>query len=267
MVDKNLKLALKKLTPLLLESQDRNLNEADTRMRVIKMLSDVLGYDALSEVSSEQRIRERYVDFAIKLGGVIKFLIEVKAANTTLRDRHIEQAERYASQGNIPWVVLTNGVVWNLYHLTFDEGIDYEIAFSVDLSVDSLDTAASLLELLHRKSIIKGRHVKFWEEKLALGPRSLGKALFTEDVLSLIRRELRRKEGFMVDPEDLAKALQGLFTPEAREEIGPVRIRKSKARRKPRKVKEEAARTEDTPGPSASNEPASLGKPTGEGST
>ena len=201
----------------------------------MKMLSDVLGYDTLSEISGEQRIREKYVDFAIKIEGVTRFLIEVKAAGITLRDRHIEQAERYASQGNIPWVVLTNGVVWTLYHLTFDEGIDYETAFSVDLSNDTLDSAAARLGILHRKSIIKGHHNKFWKEKLALGPRSLGKALFTEEVLHSIRRELRRQKNFMVDPEDLARALQQLFTPEAREEIGPVKVRKRrKTNRKPK---------------------------------
>ena len=57
MADKNLKRELKKLIPMLVDAQDKNLNEADTRIRVIKMLSDVLGYDTLSEISGEQRIR------------------------------------------------------------------------------------------------------------------------------------------------------------------------------------------------------------------
>ena len=94
--------ALRKLHPALLEAEERNLNEADTRLHVVRLLTDVLGYDELSEGTSEQRIRHRYVDFAVRIDGVTKFLIEVKAAKSPLRDRHIEQAEHYAAQKNIP---------------------------------------------------------------------------------------------------------------------------------------------------------------------
>ncbi len=229
------KAALKKLTPQILEARDRNLNEADTRIRVVRLLADVLGYDELSEITAEQRVKRRYVDFAIKLDGVVKFLIEVKPAAMTLRDRYIEQSQRYASEGNIRWVVLTNGVEWNLYHLTFEEGIDYSKAFSVDLANDSLETAANLLGLLHKKSILKGEHDQFWQAKLALSPESLGKALFTEDALRVVRREVRRNEGFQIDIEDLAKAIHDLFSPEAREQMGPYKIRTPrKAKRKPK---------------------------------
>ena len=225
--------ALKKLVPVLIEAQERNLNEADTRLRVVRLLSDVLGYDELNELSSEQRVRQRFVDYAVEIDGVVRFLIEVKSAKTTLRDRHIEQAERYASQGNIPWVVLTNGIVWNLYHLTFDEGIDYDLAFSVNLSSDRIDEAAALLGVLHRSSVLRGEHERFWSQQLALSPYSLGRALFTDDVMRAIRKAVRANEGFLIDPEDLAKALHELFTPEAREQMGPVKIRRSK-KRKPR---------------------------------
>ena len=239
MADSDVKQALKKLIPQLIESRERNLNEADTRIRVIRLLADVLGYDELREITSEQRIKRRYVDFAIKLDGVVKFLIEVKPAAMTLRDRYIEQSQRYASEGNIRWVVLTNSVDWNLYHLTFEEGIDYAKAFAVDLSEDDLNEAVSLLGLLHKKSIVKGRLEKFWQEKQALSPKSIGRALFTEDVLRVIRREVRRNEGFQIDIEDLAQAVHELFTPEAREQMGPVKIRTvRKAKRKPRPAEE-----------------------------
>ena len=224
--------ALRKLHPALLEAEERNLNEADTRLHVVRLLTDVLGYDELSEVTSEQRIRHRYVDFAVRIDGVTKFLIEVKAAKSPLRDRHIEQAEHYAAQENSPWVLLTNAVVWNLYHLTFEEGIDYVEAFSVDLRSDSIEEAASLLGILHRKAIAKRQHEKFWEERVALSAETLGRALFTKDVLNTIRREVRHDKKILVDPEDLAKALHDLFTTEARESMGPVKIRKSKKSQK-----------------------------------
>ena len=213
-------------------------------MRVVTVLSDVLGYDNLSEITSEQRIRERYVDFAVTIDGVTRFLVEVKAAGLTLRDRHIEQAEHYAAQGNIPWVLLTNASTLSLYHLTFDEGIDYERVFSIDLESGSLDEAVSSLRILHRKLIVKGEHERFWKEKLALSPESVGRALFTHGVIRLIRREMRHQKGFLIDIEDLAKVLHELFTPEAREQMGPAKIRKGtkpKVRRRRSQEKDQKA--------------------------
>jgi hypothetical protein len=158
-------------------------------------------------------------------------LIEAKAAAVTLRDRHIEQAQHYAAEGNMPWVILTNSVTWSLYHLSFDEGIEYIRAFSVDLSVDSVEHAGELLGLFHRHAMKKGELEQYWERHVALSPTSIGRALFTEGCLRLLRREIRRREGVLIDQEDLGKAVHGMLSIEAREQIGPLRVRrKSKVR-------------------------------------
>jgi predicted type IV restriction endonuclease len=218
---------LKKYLPHLLQAQRDNLNEADTVQRLIKVFEDVLGYDSLTEISREAQLKNKYVDMALKIDGVIRLLVEAKAAGVTLRDRHIEQAQAYASRNNFQWVLLTNGVHWNLYHLTFEEGIEYERAFSVDLSApESLGAAGAVLSLIHRQSIRKGEHEDFWEKQKALGPASIGRALFHEQVLRLVRREIRKNEGLLIDSEDLASALHGMFSADAREVMGPVRIRK-----------------------------------------
>jgi predicted type IV restriction endonuclease len=218
---------LKKFLPHLLQAKSDNLNEADTVMRVIKVFEDVLGYSAMTEISRETNIKDKYVDLAIKLEASIRLLVEVKAAGTTLRDRHIEQAERYASEGNHRWVVLTNGTAWNLYHLTFEEGIEYERVFAVDLAqADTIEKAAECLALLHRTSIRKDAHEAHWQHRLALSAGSIAKSIFTEDVLRLIRREIRQREGLRVDEEDLAAAIHDMFSADAREQIGPMRIRR-----------------------------------------
>jgi predicted type IV restriction endonuclease len=225
---------LKRYVPHLLQAQRENMNEADTVQRLIKVFEDVLGYDSMSEISREAQMKNKFVDVALKIDGVVRLLVEAKAAGVALRDRHIEQAQSYASRNNFQWVLLTNGVAWNLYHLTFDEGIEYERAFSVDLSnADRFGDDAGSLALLHRDSIRKGVHEKFWQEKRALGPVSIGRALFQEEVIRLIRREIRRNEGLLIDPEDLASALHALFSQEAREQMGPVKVRRRRSRRRP----------------------------------
>ena len=232
---------LRKYLAHLTAARDANLNEADTAQRLVKIFEDVLGYDAMSEITREMQVKDKYVDIAIKIEDRVKFLVEVKAAGIELRDRHIEQAERYAAENNIRWVLLTNGITWNLYHLTFEEGIDYERAFSVDIAATPIERVCECIGLLHRNSIRKGLHEEFWEHRKALSASSIAKALFTEEALRLVRREIRRREGLLVDEEDLAAAIHGMFSIEAREQIGPYKIRRRRALKK--KAKSEGPTT------------------------
>lgn len=227
---------LRKFIPHLLSARDQNLNEADIVVRLIKLLEDVLGYDGLSDITREMNLKDKYVDLAVKIDGTVKFLIEAKSAGTELRDRHIEQAERYAAENNIRWVLLTNGIVWNLYHLTFEEGIEYARAFSVDIIANPLDKCAECIGLLHRNSVRKSGLDDFWAHRVALGPESIGRALFHEDALRLLRRDIRRREGLAIDEEDLAKALHDMLSVESREVIGPLKIRRNRAPRQARKT-------------------------------
>lgn len=217
---------LRQFLPHLLKARDDNLNEADTVQRIIKVFEGVLGYDPLTEITRESQVKDKYVDLAIKLDGNIRLLVEAKSAATVLRDRHIEQAQHYAAQANIPWVLLTNGLVWNLYHLSFEEGIEYVRVFAVDLAEDDIDNAAEYLSLLRRQSIKKGDLEEYWEHRAALSPESIGQALFTEEALKFIRREIRRRHGLLIDQEDLAAAIHGMLSTEAREQIGPLKIRR-----------------------------------------
>jgi len=236
---------LKKFLPYLLEAQQNNLSEADTMQRIVKMLEQVFGYDVFSEITREQQVKEKYCDLAIKIDGKIEFLVEAKAAGLVLRDRHIEQAERYASEGNIRWVLLTNGTAWNLYHLTFDEGIEYEKVFEVDLSKDDIDASAVLLALLQRQCIKAGAHEEYWEKRKALSPKSISKALFHEDVLRFVRRLIRKTEGITIDEEDLANSIHDMLSTEARELIGPLKIYR---KRKQKTIKlEESTPPADVP--------------------
>ncbi len=223
---------LKKFLPHLLRAKEEGLNEADTVQRITLFLDNVLAYDPMSEISHESQIKEKYVDIAVKIDGTIRWLIEAKSATSPLRSRHLDQAELYAAEGNHPWVVLTNGVVWQLYHLTFDEGIEYERLFEVDLSVMELDRAAELLGLLHRTAIAKGAHEEYLRHRQALGPASLAKAVFSYECLTLIRRHLRRRDGVLLDVEDIATAIKELLSTEAREQIGVIRIHRKRKNRK-----------------------------------
>lgn len=225
--------ALKKISPDLIKAKDENLNEANTRELIIKVFEDVFGYEITTEITLELPIKGKYADIAIKINDKPRLLIEVKAAYIKLNDNHIYQAEWYAShEKECRWVILTNGITWNLYYITCDGNVGNELAFSVDLT-DNIDKAADSLNLLHRQSIINNSLEDYWKTRVALSPESIGKALSTKDILFHIRRVIRKNEGILIHPEDLFNAIKDMFSLEAKERMGPIRIHQ------PRKKKDE----------------------------
>jgi len=95
-------------------------------------------------------------------------------------------------------------------------------------SDEAIEIAAEKLGYLHKLSVKKGELDKFWETTTALSAGSIGKSLFTESALNFLRRQIRKDSGMLVDPEELASSIHQLFTAEAREQIGPMKIRRKR---------------------------------------
>lgn len=226
---------LKKYMPIFQQAHDEAINEAETSMRISKFFEDVLGYDVFKEISREHVVKERNVDYAIKLNGKIKYFIEVKPAGIALKEKHIEQAESYAANSGVPWVLLTNGIYWQLYHLTFDEGIQSDIIWTVDLISDDIKEASLKLGMLHRKSVLKGEIEDYFEKIKTLSPKSVMHAIFHESTLRVIRACLKKSHGIRVDEQELADNIKKMISKETWELIGDVKItRKRKTKLKPK---------------------------------
>jgi len=238
-IDKSTTTKLKKYAQVFRDAKDRNVNESDTVMYLVRFFEDVLGYDSLTgEISKEVSIKDRYCDFGIKLKGEFKFLVEVKASsNKALRVKDIEQAENYGSRMGIKWVLLTNGIEWQLYHLSFSEsdGIAHDMIFNVNL-VENADIDPekvwNSLGLLEKESIQKGELEDFLSHKKALSPQSLIKTLFMEDVLTVIRRELNRNGEVRLDINDVVSAIKDVLSKDALMAAGDIGYKRRRKRKK-----------------------------------
>lgn len=185
---------LKHYQPILAAARARDVGEADTVTIIKDMLADVFGYDKYSDVTSEHSIRGTYCDLAIKIDGQLETLIEVKAIGLELKDQHVKQAIDYAANQGVDWVLLTNGVVWRVYHLIFAKPIDQELVLEIDFCNLSARSEGDL-ELLYlwckegwQRSVLGEYHT----QKQALSRFFVGAMLQTDAVLDVIRRELRR---------------------------------------------------------------------------
>jgi predicted type IV restriction endonuclease len=117
----NIKPELRKFARSFNELRAQKANESNTVARMRNFFERVLGYDGDKEIFSETEMKGKYIDLCLKIETHICMLVEAKAAAMQLRVRQIDQAKHYASENGFRWVLLTNGVEWNLYHVTFDE--------------------------------------------------------------------------------------------------------------------------------------------------
>src|SRR5262245_14856977 len=108
---------MKQLRPIIEQQRSRDVSEADTVTLVKDLLADVFGYDKYADLTSEHSIRGTYCDLAIKIDEKLAQIVEVKAIGISLEDRHVKQAVDYSANAGVDWVVLTNGIVWRLYHV------------------------------------------------------------------------------------------------------------------------------------------------------
>jgi len=193
-VTERLVASIKKFQPILSASKARDDGEADTGMIVTDMLAEVFGYDKFSEVTAEHAIRGTYCDLAIKLDGVVQSLIEVKAIGLELKDPNVKQAVDYAANQGVDWVVLTNGIHWRIYSVTFAKPIDRELV--VDIAFCSVnpknETDLESLYLFCKEGWVKSVLGDYQSQKQALSRFFLGALVLSEPVLEVIRRELRR---------------------------------------------------------------------------
>lgn len=93
---------LRKFSPIWQDAKDKDLNEADVVTRIIKFMEEALGYDAISHITKEFQIKDRFVDLAIRIDSKVRFYVEAKSSNTNLKESQIFQAESYASLERCP---------------------------------------------------------------------------------------------------------------------------------------------------------------------
>lgn len=186
--------SLKKFQPILDSAKARDVTEADTVTIIKDMLSEVFGYDKYSEITSELAIRGTYCDLAIKLDGKISLLIEAKAIGIDLKEQHIKQAVDYAANLGIDWVVLTNGIIWNVYHVIFSKPIEKELVVSFDSTQlkARLEKDLEVIYLLCKEGWQKSALTDFKSQQEALSRYTIGALLQSDTLIDVLRRELRR---------------------------------------------------------------------------
>jgi hypothetical protein len=96
----------------------RDANEGDTRLLVTDFLCDGPGFDKYADLTTEYQVKGEFADYGLRIDRGLVAFIEVKRVATKLWTRHLRQVEMYTVNEGVEWIILTNGAVWQVYHIT-----------------------------------------------------------------------------------------------------------------------------------------------------
>lgn len=199
-----------KFQKVLKTAKDRDVNESDTVTIITDMLASVFGFDKYAEITSEQAIRGTYCDLAVKLDGKIKYLIEVKAIGLNLKENHLRQAIGYGANHGINWVVLTNGVNWEIYKIKFDRPVGYDLVCAFDFTElnSRKQEDQDKVFLLCKEGLAKAAIEEFHDHVQSVNRFIIGAIVLSDPIVTVIRKELRKvSPGVKVSPEEIEKIL------------------------------------------------------------
>lgn len=210
-VKKRLIATVPKFRKVLQAAKERDINESDTVAIVTDMLAEIFGFDKYSEITREFAIQGTYCDLAVKTGKGIEYLLEVKAIGLELNEKHLKQAVNYAAREGVKWVILTNGIEWEIHRVTLDEKVVSERLVVLDLTEINPRSKdqQNMLFLLCKRGVKKDLISEFYEYKQSVNRYTIGALLLTDAVANLVRKELRKfKPGIKVDADEVNFIIQ-----------------------------------------------------------
>lgn len=216
-VRERVKTQIKQYQKPLAELRARDANEGDTRLFLTDFLCDALGYDKYADMTTEYAVKAEFADYGLRVDKQLVAFFEAKRAATKLGMKHLRQVQMYAVNEGVEWLILSNGIDWEVYHLSFTQPVEITPVLSVDLLSDqTLAQKAEALFYLTKESMKRKQIDELWKTKLATSPKSLGATILSGPIVEAIRKELRRKTTFRVDSKELARLLrETVLRPEA----------------------------------------------------
>src|SRR5436190_9695076 len=131
-----LKAAIRRFSKPLADLVARDANEGDTRLLVTDFLCDGLGFDKYAVLTTEYQVKGEFADYGVRIDKELVAFSEVKRVATKLNANHLRQVQSYAVNEGIEWLMVTNGVQWQVYHLTFSQPVELVLALDIHLTGD-----------------------------------------------------------------------------------------------------------------------------------
>jgi predicted type IV restriction endonuclease len=201
--------SLKRLSKPLVEEVKRDANEADTRLLVTEILCEALGYHRFEDLDTEYAVKGQFADYGLRIDRQLIAFVEVKRCATKLGPKHLRQVETYALNEGVEWIILTNAVTWQLYHLEGGLPVAVDLVLEVDLMGDGppAKLVGDLLPMT-REATKRGALDALWRQMRATSPQSIGRAVLAPSVLKALRSEMHRQTGHLSSMDEIARLVK-----------------------------------------------------------
>ncbi len=194
--------------PRLETSLERQDNESDTRLLLDRIFQRILGF-TLDDIKTEQKIEGRRADYVLSINGEDVIVIEVKRIGMNLREKQIFQATSYGAYSGIKWALLTNAVVWQLYHISTGEKIEHNLVFSIDLRDGLDDEEVQQFYLISKAGMSRKKLLdNTWKKMSALCYDNIVNAILNEQVVSKIRTVLNKENKVRLTDDDVRSTIE-----------------------------------------------------------
>lgn len=206
---KDIKIAAKRTIPLIIQLYEKGANETETRHGIEVILRDLLGYDLVADLRKEFAVRGLKADYIVDVKGKPAFVVEAKRIGVNLNQNHIYQATNYGTLTGIQWVVLTNGLVWQLYRVLHEGPYEYYRVFTIDLIDGLSDDEAKWFYLISKDCMCRKNFLESqWQKTLALSPQNLLSTILSDEVISKIRSTITRETGYRATDGEVREAIE-----------------------------------------------------------
>ena len=145
------------------------------------------------------------------MDGEIQYLLEVKAIGITLKSVHLRQVVDYGANRGVQWVVLTNGIIWQLYRIRFERPINHDLVSSfnfLEIKPRKEDDQQKLF-LLSKKGLGKAVRENYFERTQSVNRFIIGAIVLSDNIIGAIKRDIRKlSSGIKVDDNEIKQILQ-----------------------------------------------------------
>lgn len=253
-IDRETKRAILDARSMMQAAEKADSNEAETRRRIERLFESLMGFDAFQHLSRERAVRgageTEHVDFAIHIDEGENprplVMVEIKRVAIDLAKKHLKQVASYAIDAGCEWALLTNGREWKLHHVSFGQPPETRLVRSWNLLTDDVAQVAAGFELISLKSLKRGSLDDVWRRTNVLLPRNLLEAVVSDPALSAIRRDLRKRSGVLLPPEDIVAGLRRMLNESALSELEGINITLTKPKRRRRTISKGSGGSDDT---------------------
>jgi len=199
-------------------------DEASVKQFIVLRLLSLLKWNIfdLKEVIPEYSIKNKKVDYCLKINNIARVFVEIKNINEDLNNpKHQEQLLDYAFREGIKLAILTNGKTWEFYLPLTEGSWEQRKFFTIDIVQQELEEIVkNFTNFLFKDNITSGQSLEkansYLDIRLKLQfidknlPKAWNKLISETDelLIELVNESLEKICGIKADNETIAQFIQ-----------------------------------------------------------